>query len=56
MCLDSLKYKMKKLFFLNRIIIACGGENMDALYALEDEIQELEQVYMELAEKLEECI
>ena len=56
MLLCHLRDKLEKLFFLNNLIITCGGESMEALYTLEDEIQELEKVYEEVADQLEKCI
>ena len=56
MLLCHLRDKLEKLFFLNNLICDCGGESIDALYVLEDELKELEKVYEEVADQLEECI
>ena len=56
MNLSHLRDKLKKLFFLNKLIFDCGGESLDALFALENEIKELQRVYEEVEELLERCI
>ena len=56
MSLRNLRDKMKKLFFVNNLIIACGAESLEAMVVLEEEINELEAVYNEVSEQLEECI
>ena len=56
MSLSRLRDKLKKLFFVNKLIGDCGGESMDALYVLEDEIKELQRVYEDVEELLEEFI
>ena len=56
MNLSHLRDKLNKLFFLNNLIIASGSESLNALFALEDEIKELERIYNEVSEQLEECI
>ena len=56
MSLSRLRDKLKKLFFVNKLIGDCGEESLDALYVLEDEIKELERVYEEVSEMLENCI
>lgn len=56
MNLSHLRDKLKKLFFLNNLIIVSGSESLEAMSALEDEIKELERVYNDVSEQLEECI
>ena len=56
MNLSHLCDKLKKLFFLNNLIIVSGSESLEAISALEDEIKELERVYNDVSEQLEECI
>ena len=62
MDLADLIYKIKKLIFLNRLLISFGVESLEclecreALYALEDEIEQLEAVYTEVKEQFEKCI
>ena len=56
MNLSHLRDKLKKLFFLNNLIIVSGSESLEAMCALEDEIKELERVYNDVSEQLEECI
>jgi len=56
MNLSHLRDKLKKLFFLNNLIIVSGSESLEAISALEDEIKELERVYNDVSEQLEECI
>lgn len=53
MDLADLMYKINKLIFLNRLLIVAGTESLEcreALYALEDEIEQLEAVYTEVKE------
>ena len=56
MNLSHLRDNLKKLFFLNYLIIVSGSESLEAMSALEDEIKELERVYNDVSEQLEECI
>jgi len=56
MNLSHLRDKLKKLFFLNNLIIVSGSESLEAISAIEDEIKELERVYNDVSEQLEECI
>ena len=56
MNLSHLRDKLKKLFFLNNLIIVSGSESLEAMCVLEDEIKELERVYNDVSEQLEECI
>lgn len=56
MNLSHLRDKLKKLFFLNNLIIVSGSESLEAISALEDEIKELERVYNDVSEQLENCI
>lgn len=56
MNLSHLRDKLKKLFFLNNLIIVSGSESLEAMSALEDEIKELERVYNDVSEQLENCI
>ena len=56
MNLSHLRDKLKNLFFLNNLIIVSGSESLEAISALEDEIKELERVYNDVSEQLEECI
>ena len=58
MDLANLMYKIEKLIFLNRLFIVAGVESLEpkeALYALEDEIEQLEAVYFEVKEQFEKC-
>lgn len=58
MDLADLMYKINKLIFLNRLLIVAGAESLEcreALYALEDEIEQLEAVYTEVKERFEKC-
>ena len=58
MDLADLMYKIEKLIFLNRLFIVAGVESVEpkeALYALEDEIEQLEVVYLDVKEKFEQC-
>ena len=56
MNLSHLRDKLKKLFFLNNLIIVSGSESLEAISALEDEIKELEREYNDVSEQLENCI
>ena len=56
MNLSHLRDKLNKLFFLNNLIVVSGSESLNALFALEDEIKELERVYNDVSEQLENCI
>ena len=56
MNLSHLRDKLKNLFFLNNLIIVSGSESLEAMSALEDEIKELERVYNDVSEQLENCI
>ena len=42
MSLSNLRDKLKKLFFLNNLIIVSGSESIEAMCVLEDEIKELD--------------
>ena len=58
MDLSELMYKIEKLIFLNRLFITAGIETQEpqaALYALEDEIKQLELVFFEVKEQFEQC-
>ena len=56
MNLSHLRDKLNKLFFLNNLIVVSGSESLEAMCVLEDEIKELERVYNDVSEQLEECI
>lgn len=56
MSLSNLRDKLKKLFFLNNLIIVSGSESIEAMCVLEDEIKELERAYNDVSEQLENCI
>jgi len=53
--LGYLKEKLEKLFFINNMIYMYGIETPQALYALQDEIKETEDVYTEVKEQFEKC-
>lgn len=58
MDLADLMYKINKLIFLNRLLVVAGTESLEcreALYALEDEIEQLEAVYTEVKEQFKNC-
>lgn len=57
--LTDLILKINKLIFLNRLFIIAGIESMnaaEALYVLEDEIEQLEKIYQEVEEQFAMCV
>lgn len=59
MDLTDLIFKINKLVFLNRLFIIAGVESMnvaEAVYVLEDEIEQLEKIYQEVEEQFAMCV
>lgn len=54
--LTYLMEKLDKLIFVNRLIIAAGQESTEALYTLEDEIKQLENLYLSMKNKMERLV
>ncbi len=54
--IEQLLDRMKKLFFLNDLIVCSGAESKEALYVIEDEIHLLENIYIEAQQQLEMLI
>lgn len=57
--MTTLIHKINKLTLLNRLIISSGldiANPSEALYAIEDEIEQLEVVFLEVKEQLEQYV
>ena len=57
--MTTLIYRINKLILLNRLLISSGIDTAnppEALYALEDETEQLETVYLEVKKHLEQYV
>ena len=58
MYLTDLIYKIEKLLFLNEVFITANvamTNPTEALCALEDEIRQIETIYLEVKDQFEQC-
>lgn len=51
--MNKFKTKLERILYLSELMVMCGTENVRALYVLQDELQELSEVYANVADSLD---